>query len=106
MNSTAERGRKICTRTRIRKWSVIAAVTAFAIFAVADLVYDFVANDPIGYVSPEPYRFLYIAVIAIAGGLATFGFYPLSPPAQRDDRMFSWGAAASTMTGVLGFALF
>jgi hypothetical protein len=91
---------------RMRKWSVIAAVTAFAIFAVADLVHDFVANDPIGYFSAEPHRLLYVAAIAIAGGLAALGFYRLSPRAQRHVRVFSWGAAASTMTAAVGYAVF
>ena len=90
----------------MRRWSVIAAVTAFAIFAVADLVHDFVANDPIGYFSAQPNRLLYVAAIAIAGGLAALGFYRLSPRAQRHVRVFSWGAAASTMTAVVGYGGF
>ena len=90
----------------MKKWSIIAAITVFAIFAVADLVHDFVANDPIGYFSTEPRRLLYVAAIAIAGGLAALGFYWLSPRAQRRVRVFSWGAAASTMTAVVGYLVF
>ena len=90
----------------MKKWSIIAAVTAFAIFAVADLVHDFVTNDPIGYFSTEPHRLLYVAAIAIAGGLAALGFYRLSPRAQRHVRVFGWGAAASTMTAFVGCFVF
>jgi hypothetical protein len=88
---------------RMRKWSVIAAVTVFAIFAVADLVHDFVANDPIGYFSAEPHRLLYVAATAIAGGLAALEFNRLSPRVQRHASVFGWGAAASTMTAVVGY---
>lgn len=91
---------------RMKKWSLIAAVTAFAIFAVADLVHDFVANDPIGYFSAEPHRLLYVAGIAIPGGLAAWGFHRLSPRAQRHLRLCGWGAAASAMTAIAGCAVF
>lgn len=91
---------------RMRKWGVIAAVTAFAIFAVADLVHDFVTNDSIGYFSAEPHRLLYVAAIALAGGLGALEFYRLSPRAQRHVRVFGLGAAASTMTAVFGYAVF
>jgi hypothetical protein len=92
--------------SRMKRWGVIAAVTAFTIFAVADLVYDFVTNDPIGYFSSEPHRLLYVAAIAIAGALAALGFYRLSPRAQRHVRVFAWGATASTMTVATGYFVF
>ena len=81
-------------------------MAAFAIFAVTDLVHDFTTNDPIGYFSTEPHRLLYVAVIAMAGGLAALGFSRLSPRAQRNVRAFSWGAAATTMTWFIGYFVF
>jgi hypothetical protein len=91
---------------RMRKWRVITAVTACSIFAVANVVHEFITNDPIGYFSAEPHRLLYVAAIAIVGGLGVFGFHRLSPRAQWHVRVFSWGAAASTMTVAVCYALF
>jgi len=82
----------------MRKWGAIAAVTAFAIFAAVDLVRDAVTNDPIGYYSREPGRLLYVAGIAVAGGLLTLGYYKLPSRTQRRVRMLSLGAAASVAT--------
>jgi hypothetical protein len=92
--------------THMKKWSAITAIVVFAIFAVADLAHDFVMNDPIGYFSTEPHRLLYVAAIAIAGGLAALGFTRLSPRAQRHVRVFAWGAAASTLTAIAGYFAF
>jgi len=90
----------------MKKTRYIVAVTAFAIFAVADLVHDFVANDPIGYFSTEPRRLLYVAAIAIAGGLATLGYYGLSPRVHRHIELFGRGAAASIMTAFVGYCVY
>lgn len=91
---------------RIRRWSVIIVVTAFAVLGVVDVAHEFIANDTIGYFSAEPQRLLYVAAIAIAGGLAGFGFYRLTPRAQWHVKVFGWGAAASIMTAVVGYAVF
>jgi hypothetical protein len=90
----------------VKKWRVIAQIVAFAIFAVACLVHDFVRNDPIGCFSAKPHRLLYVAAIAIAGGLAALVFDRLSPRAQRCVRIYSWGAAASTLTAFVGYFAF
>ena len=90
----------------MKKWGTIAAVFAFAIFAVADLIHDFVTNDPIGYFSTEPHQLFYVAAIAIIGGLAALGFDWLSPRTQRRVRVFVWGAAASTLTAIAGYFAF
>ena len=90
----------------MKRWSTTVGVTAFAIFAVADLVHDFVTNDPIGYFSGEPHRLFYVAAIAIAGGLAALGSDRLSPRTRRHVRVFAWGAAASTLTSIAGYFAF
>ena len=76
----------------------MAAVVAITIFAVADLVHDFVTNDPIGFFAAKPHQLLYVAAIAIAGGLAALSFDRLSSRAKRQVQIFAWGAAASTTT--------
>lgn len=78
-------------------------MVAFAIFAIADLVHDFVTNDPIGYFSTEPHRLFYVVVIAIAGGLAALGFDRLPRRAKRHVIVFAWGTAASTTTVFTGY---
>ena len=71
----------------MKKWGAIAAVTAFAIFVVVNFLHDVVTSDPIGYFSREPGRLLYVAGIAIAGGLLTLGYYKLPSHTQRRARM-------------------
>jgi hypothetical protein len=90
----------------MKKWSTIAAVVVFAIFAVADLVHDFVTNDPIGYFSTEPRRLLYVAGIAITGGLVALMFSRFSRQAKRRVRLFGWGAGASFLTAFCGYLLY
>jgi hypothetical protein len=46
------------TKRVFKKWSAIAAVAVFATFAVAEIVHEFVTNDPIGYFSAKPHRLL------------------------------------------------
>jgi len=86
----------------MRKFSAIIAVTLFVIFAVADLVNDFIANDPIHYFSEQPLRFVLVAGIAIGGGLITLAFYRLSPRLQRGVKLFTLGSAASCLTAFAG----
>jgi hypothetical protein len=73
-----------------------------AIFAVKDLVHDFVSNDTVGYYSAERHQLLYVAAIAIAVGLAVLGFTRLSPRAQRYVRVIACGSAAVTLTAIAG----
>ena len=65
--------------TRMTKWSAIVAVMAFAIFAVLDIIHNFVRNDPVDYFEERPRRLLIVASIAIAGGLVALVFEQLSP---------------------------
>ena len=87
----------------MKKRTIIAALmwTAFAVLVAADFVHQFAVNDPVGYFATEPRQLLYVAAIAITGGLAALGFYRLSPRARRHIRIFGWGAAASTVTGFI-----
>ena len=79
----------------MKKWSAIVAIVGFAIFAVGNLVHDFITSDPIAYFSRDPVRLLYVAGIAVAGGLVTLGYYKLPPRIQRRARMLGLGMAGS-----------
>ena len=92
--------------THMKKWGVILAVAAIAIFEAVELAHDGVASDPIGYFSREPSRWLYVAGIAITGGLLTLGYSKLPLRPRRLVKMFSLGAAASIATGVFGYFVF
>lgn len=61
------RVRSLGQNAGMKKWGAIAAMVAFAVYAVLSLVHDFAANDPIGYFSEAPSRLLYVAEIAITG---------------------------------------
>jgi len=63
----------------MRKLGAIVLVTLVAILAIADIIHDFIANDPLHYFSEQPHQLLVVAAIAIVGGLITFFFYRLSP---------------------------
>ena len=83
--------------------TILAAVAAFAIFAVADLIHDFTANDPIGYFRQDPSRLLTVAGIAITGGLVALLFYRLPPRTQKQVKLLGWAAAATGCTAAVGY---
>ncbi|MBI2928610.1 MAG: hypothetical protein HYY24_23320 [Verrucomicrobia bacterium] len=82
----------------MKKWSVIVGVALIVVCGIADLVHEFAANDPVRYFAEQPQHLLYVAAIAVAGGLAAFVVDRLSRRAQRQVRLFAWGAAASVLT--------
>src|SRR5437763_2253146 len=82
----------------MKKLGVIIAVTLFAIFAIADLVHDFITSDPVHYFSQQPHQLLVVAAVAIVGGLVAFIFYRLSPHCQRRVKLLTVGSAASFVT--------
>jgi hypothetical protein len=83
----------------MRKFGVIIAVALFAIFPVADLVHDFIANYPVHYFSEQPHQLLVVAAVATVGGLLALLFYRLSPHSQRRAKLITLGSAACFMTG-------
>ena len=90
----------------MKKLCVIILFIAFAIFAVVDTIHDFRTNDPIDYFSQQPSRLLFVAAIAIAGGLAMFAFYRLSPSWQRRMKFLALGLAASFLAAFTGYMLY
>jgi hypothetical protein len=90
----------------MRKGIAICAAALLVILAVADLVNDFIANDPIRYFSEQPLRFVWVAGIATGGGLITFAYYRLSPRWQRGAKLITLGAAAICLTAYAGFWLY
>ena len=84
----------------------IILVVAFAIFAVADAIHDFIANDTIHYFSERPHQLLLVAAIGIVGGLMAFFFYRLSPHSQRRVKLLILGLAASFVTLACGWFLY
>jgi hypothetical protein len=90
----------------MKRWSIILAATLVAVWMVVDMVREFFANETIHYFSSQPQRLLYVAVIAIAGGLVALGYDRLSPRARRQVRVFAWGTAASALTTVAGYFAF
>jgi hypothetical protein len=73
---------------------------------VVDTVREFFANETIQYFASEPHRLLYVAAIAVAGGIVALGFSRLSPHTQRRVWDFAWGAAASILTAFVGYFTF
>ena len=69
-------------------------VVAFAVFAIADTIREFIANDTVHYFSDQPHQLLLVAAIGIAGGLITFGFSVLSPRLQRRAKLVALGSGA------------
>jgi len=93
----------------MKKSASIFLVVAFAIFAIADFLHDFFANDTAHYFAEQPHRLLLVAAIGIVGGLSVFGFYKLSPRLQRRAKLVSLGLAASFVMlagGYFSFFLF
>ena len=89
---------------RMKRWSIIIAAALVAVWLVASTVRD--SFEAIHYFSSQPHELLYVAAIAIAGGLAALAFDRLSPRRKRHVRVFAWGAAASTLTAIAGYFAF
>lgn len=79
----------------MKKLVGILLIVVFAIFAIADIIHDFIANDTIHYFSEQPHQLLLIAGIGIAGGLVTFGFSLLSSRLQRGIKLVALGSGGS-----------
>jgi hypothetical protein len=75
-------------------------LAAFFIFALAKGINDFIADGGIHYFSQQPHRFLFVAVIAIAGGLIAFGFSALWRRLQREIKLAVLAAGGSFFTAV------
>jgi hypothetical protein len=90
----------------MKRWSIIIAAALIAVWLIVDTPRDFFASETIQYFSSEPHRLLYVAALAIAGGLAAFAFDRLSRQAQRRVHLFAWGAAASILTLCVGYMVF
>jgi hypothetical protein len=64
------------------------------VFLVGLAAQEFTGNEAIGYFSAQPSRLLWVAAIAVGGGLILH-FYPrLSLSAQRKAKLFVVGSAA------------
>jgi|SRR5665213_1108722 len=90
----------------MKKLGVIILFVAFAIYAVLDTIHDFRTNDPIQYFSQQPSSLLWVAAIAIVGGLVAFVFFRLSPLWQRRAELLALGLAASFLAAFTGYMLY
>ena len=84
----------------------IILIVAFAIFAIADIIHDFIANDTIHYFSEQPHQLLLVAAIGIAGGLVAFGFSVLSPRSQRGVKLVALGSGGSFVMVAGGYFIY
>jgi hypothetical protein len=87
----------------MKRWSVIIGAVVACAWLVIDLVREFFANETFRYFSTEPVRLLYVAGVAICGGVAAWVFDRLSPRAQRSVKIFAWGATAGTLTAFIAW---
>jgi hypothetical protein len=85
--------RRISSRTRMKKWSLILATALTGAWCVS-LISDF--SVAVQYFSSEPRRLLYVVGLAVAGGLAFLIFAQLSHQAQRRCRLFAGGSRQRT----------
>jgi hypothetical protein len=90
----------------MRRWAVISVLALFAIFVAGDFVRDFVNNEPISYYVVQPLRLLWVAAIAVGGGLITLVFCRMPPLLQRRVKLFAIGSAASCCTVITGYLLY
>lgn len=90
----------------MKKWAPLSVVALVVICALADMIREFYANDTLNYFTSAPSRLLYVAAIAIVGGLLVLVFSRLSRQAQRRVRVIGWGTAASLLTAFCGYAIY
>jgi hypothetical protein len=84
--------------------TIVLAAALVAGWLLADTLRDF--SEAVRYFSSQPHALLYVVAIALVGGLAALGFDRLSACAQRQVRVFAWGAAASAVTVFVGYFAF
>jgi hypothetical protein len=87
----------------MKRWSVIIGAVVVCAWLAIDLVREFFANETFRYFLAEPVRLLYVAGIAICGGVTAWVFDRLSPRAQRSVKTFAWGATAGTLTAFIAW---
>ena len=90
----------------MKRWGAISALTLFAIFAVSDFVHDFFTDEPIRYFAVHPGYLLWVAAIAIGGGLITLVFCRLPLRLQRKVKLCAIGSTASCLTIFTGYLLY
>jgi hypothetical protein len=90
----------------MKRWVAITVVALVVICALPDLIREFYTNDTLNFFSSEPRRLLYVAAIAVAGGLVALTFSRLSGPSQRSAQLFGWGSAASLLTAFCGYSIY
>ena len=90
----------------MKRWCIIVALIVFTVFAVADIVHDFVTNDAVHYFAERPHRLLLAAGAGIIGGLVALFFDRLSLRLKRSVKLLTLGSAASGLTLVGGYFLF
>ncbi|MGA3178938.1 MAG: hypothetical protein ABSF38_01200 [Verrucomicrobiota bacterium] len=90
----------------MKRWLGVFALALFGIFAVGDFVRDFNANEPIRYFAAQPLQLLWVAAIAIGGGLIAEGFCRLSPRLQRRVKICATGLVATFLTIFTGYFLY
>jgi hypothetical protein len=77
----------------MKRWGFTIAITLFAAFAIADVVHDFVAADPVHYFAEQPFQLLSVAAIAIAGGFMALAFDQLSSRKKHGLKLSALGLA-------------
>lgn len=97
---------EVRTNSRMKKLGCTILVITIALLAIADIVHDFVVNDPVRYFSERPHQLFLVAVIGIAGGLIVFGFLALPPRLQRKIKLVLLGSGGSFITLVGGYFSF
>lgn len=82
----------------MKSWRAIIIVGVVSLWLVASFVYEIIVNEPIHFYTEAPHRLLYVAIMAIAGGLALLIFDRLPPQARHYLKLCSLGGAATLLT--------
>jgi hypothetical protein len=85
----------------MKRWGAKAAIMLFTVFAIADLVRDFISSDPVHYFAAQPFQLVVVAAIAIIGGFMALAFDQLSP---RKKHSLKLSALASAIVCLALFA--
>jgi hypothetical protein len=81
-----------------RFWFILGLLIVAAL--TAQELYDFIiTNRGVEYFSSRPQRLIYVAGVAVVGGLVTFGYGRLSVGWQRTARLSVLAAMAVALTG-------
>jgi len=87
-----------------RRALLICGLVVLAAIIASDLYEFFLTNDGVGYYVAEPWKFVYVVMIAVAGGMTAWGISRLAPASQRKLKLTALGGFGILLVGAMAWS--